>query len=92
MSGDKQIEEKDRGICGTCIHCYVCYQYDENTLACSHYASSKVAVGKWVDAYDGRYANQLYKCSVCGEPAYGNGKVWFLSKFCPSCGADMKGE
>ena len=38
---DKQIEEKDRGICGTCIHCHVCWQCDENTLACSHYANSK---------------------------------------------------
>ena len=52
----------------------------------------KASVGKWVDVYNGKYANQLYKCSVCGESAYGNGKVWFLSKFCPSCGADMRGE
>lgn len=52
----------------------------------------KVIEGEWVDQYKGRYANALYKCSVCGEAAYGNGKVWFFSKFCPSCGAKMKGE
>ena len=50
----------------------------------------KVPVGNWVDQYKGKYANALYKCSVCGETAYGNGKVWFLSKFCPSCGAKME--
>jgi rubrerythrin len=47
------------------------------------------ANGEWEDIYKGKYANCLYKCSVCGEPAYGNGKVWFFSKFCPSCGAKM---
>lgn len=52
----------------------------------------KTAIGNWVDVYNGRYANQLYKCSVCGNPAYGDGKIWLLTKFCPSCGADMRGE
>lgn len=52
----------------------------------------KASVGNWVDVYNGKYANQLYKCSVCGMPAYGDGKIWFLTKFCPSCGADMRGE
>ena len=89
---NKQIEEKDHGICKHCFHRNVCWQCDNNTLACSHYAEEKVPVGRWIDAYDGRYANMLYKCSVCGEAAYGNGKVWFFSKFCPSCGAKMKGE
>lgn len=38
---NKQIEEKDQGICKSCIHYNVCWQCDENTLACSHYKDEK---------------------------------------------------
>lgn len=47
--------------------------------------------GEWVDKWGGRYANQCYKCSVCGEYALGNDKTWFLTYYCPNCGAKMKG-
>ena len=51
----------------------------------------KQSEGEWVDQYHGEYANQLYKCSVCGETAYGDGYRWFLSQYCPNCGARMGG-
>ena len=86
-----------RNKCGECD----CWS-DDNHCCCSYNSKEaealynagyrKVSVGNWVDVYNGKYANQLYKCSVCGAPAYGDGKIWFLTKFCPSCGADMKGE
>lgn len=47
--------------------------------------------GEWEDQYQGMYANQLYKCSVCGETASHDDKRWFLTNFCPNCGAKMKG-
>lgn len=46
---------------------------------------------EWVDQYHGEYANRLYKCSVCGETAHGDGYRWFLSQYCPNCGAKMGG-
>ena len=46
--------------------------------------------GEWIDQYQGMYANQLYKCSVCGETAFHDDKRWFLTNYCPNCGARMK--
>ena len=51
----------------------------------------KQSEGEWIDQYQGQYANQLYKCSVCGETAFHDDKRWFLTNFCPNCGAKMKG-
>lgn len=51
----------------------------------------KQVEGEWVDQYQGMYANQLYKCSVCGETAFHDDKRWFLTNYCPNCGASMKG-
>lgn len=44
--------------------------------------------GKWVKLYAGNY-----KCSVCGD-WWGNDNNEMVEdfKFCPNCGADMRGE
>ena len=56
--------------------------------------------GRWVDRYDGKYANPLYECSECKEKALykyevdvlDNGHfVQALSNACPHCGAKMEG-
>lgn len=52
----------------------------------------EVKHGKWVDKWGGRYVNQCYRCSVCGDHALGNDKRWFLTDYCPNCGAKMDGE
>lgn len=72
-----------------CYHGCKAWVYAERAVNKGY---KKAIEGEWVDQYKGKYANALYKCSVCGEPAYGNGKVWFFSKFCPNCGAKMKYE
>ena len=58
-----------------------------------HYAptidAEPVKHGKWVDKWGGKYANQSYRCSVCGEHAFEDGKRWYLSDYCPNCGAKM---
>jgi hypothetical protein len=46
--------------------------------------------GKWIPYYD-RWGDVItivshFKCSVCGEYDYDK------DKFCPNCGADMRGE
>lgn len=52
----------------------------------------KQGEGEWVDKYNGKYANQLYKCSVCGSTAHSDDRGhWFLTPYCPSCGAKMGG-
>ena len=91
MSRDKQIEEMTKIIWDN-PNMYDLTSAEDVAFALYDAGYRKASVGKWVDVYNGKYANQLYKCSVCGELAYGNGKVWFFSKFCPSCGAEMKGE
>ena len=47
--------------------------------------------GEWIDQYQGKYVNQLYKCSICGDTAFHDDKRWFLTPYCPNCGAKMKG-
>lgn len=51
----------------------------------------KQIVGEWVDQYRGGCANPIYRCSVCGETACRNEKIYFLTSYCPNCGARMKG-
>ena len=36
MSRDKQIEENN-SCCNSCIHRFVCFQCDDDTLVCSQY-------------------------------------------------------
>lgn len=54
--------------------------------------------GRWVDEYDGKYANPRYICSNCkGKALYdferdalGNySEVQVLTEHCPNCGAKM---
>ena len=53
----------------------------------------EVKRGRWIDIYNGKYANQAYRCSVCGKSAHDeDGKRWILSDFCPNCGARMEGD
>lgn len=94
---NKEIEEMEIDLAESCVEVLSSYTNEPivdirataENMANKGYCKS--TEGVWVDQYEGKYANALYKCSVCGEPAYGNGKVWFFSKFCPSCGAKMKG-
>lgn len=57
--------------------------------------------GEWIDQYNGKYANPIYVCSLCGKGTlltpYINElnnmeMTQALSPFCPNCGAKMKGE
>ena len=61
----------------------------------------EVRHGEWVDKYCGKYANQLYACSVCygiaGDKAFidclGSERIgWALTPYCPNCGAKMDGK
>lgn len=57
-----------------------------------------VKLGRWVDRYGGKYANNLFECSECKESALyelrvsslgGYYTVQKLSAHCPNCGAKM---
>ena len=47
--------------------------------------------GQWLDAYEGRFANKKYVCSLCSAKAPCDDWSWNLTNFCPNCGADMRG-
>ena len=57
--------------------------------------------GRWVDEFDGKYANPKYICSHCTLKALykqkldalGNWQtVQALTDYCPNCGAKMDGD
>ena len=72
-----------------------CELEEDNQKICTDLYNAgyrKQVEGEWIDQYHGKYANQLYKCSVCGETAFHDGERWFLTQYCPNCGAKMKGN
>lgn len=65
---------------------------------CPTVEAEPVRHGRWIDGYNGKYANPRYICSNCrGKALYdfvrdelGNWKeVQALTEFCPHCGAKM---
>lgn len=98
MSEEEQIKEMARDL-QDCIdydewaareygETYV--DYDSTAFNMVKLGYHKQVEGEWVDQYQGMYENQLYKCSVCGETAFHDDKRWFLTNYCPNCGARMK--
>lgn len=45
-------------------------------------------MGKWIHATDEGHNFPEHYCSICGAWEYSD----IESKFCPNCGADMRGE
>ena len=52
-------------------------------------AQPKCRTGKWIQV-----TNSFAYCNQCGEPApyWAMSSNYHLSNYCPSCGADMRGE
>lgn len=48
-------------------------------------------IGRWVVVPDEQYRD-IYRCSECGHEPLTDGHNWFLTDYCPLCGACMKGE
>lgn len=48
--------------------------------------------GKWIDdgLYSDNFPHHAWHCSECGEDVIEIDTPWF--KFCPNCGADMRGD
>lgn len=48
--------------------------------------------GRWIDdgLYSDNFPHHEWRCSECGENVIEIDTPWF--KFCPNCGADMRGE
>ena len=95
MSKEKQIEEMARTLCGEKEHsCKECDSFDlcefwleASTLYNAGYRKQSEGEWKWISDDD-------CICSACGKVFYsadnadaGTG-LW---KFCPNCGAKMKG-
>ena len=89
MSKEKQIEEMARTIWG---YSSASEQETEEVAEILYNDGyRKQSEGEWIDQYQGKYVNQLYKCSACGDTAFHDDKRWFLTHYCPNCGAKMKG-
>lgn len=68
---------------------------------CPTVDAKPVVHGKWVDRYGLKYANHLYECSVCKNPALympvtdslGSDHIYQATTlYCPYCGAKMDGD
>lgn len=94
-------------FCENCIHFEVCeIDYDmmsEEVLTffphnedCKLFKSTadvvEVKHGKWYRHNKKEHGDTCYYCSVCERMALSDCMVWELTKFCPHCGADMRGE
>ena len=47
--------------------------------------------GKWIRITDEVFADR-FECSECGKLPPIENFEWWLSDYCPNCGADMRGE
>ena len=85
----------------------ICVENELGHCVCEFFAEDaptldtvEVVHGRWIDIYDGIYANPIYKCSVCGNsapieeryPVIGRMYTdWSFTPYCPNCGAKMDG-
>ena len=94
MSKEKQIEEMAVDLC-LIDRCKHLPQAECNNTTCAHCEAEflynagyrKQSEGEWVWTENGEADYEKYwVCSVCKEHEF------IKSKFCPHCGAKMKGE
>ena len=105
MSKEKQIEEMAKILLDV-GESYYGLKCDENVAMCEAHALynagyRKQSEGEWIpyesESYGCADETTWYKCSNCGKDAYG--RCWeddwysmpIRSKYCPNCGAKMKG-
>lgn len=86
MSDKKQIEEMAKYLYGFSIDTEADCQYVAKALynAGYHKQSEGEWVLKWKSTFP-QYEPSEYQCSICGS------KRTVLYKYCPNCGAKMKG-
>ena len=92
---EEMIHEMAHCLCGqkNCVECpsdYRCEFITECSILIKK-GYRRQTEGEWIKSEDWEYD---FNCSVCGNTAHkGNyGNYDDLSKFCPNCGAHMKGE
>ena len=110
MSREKQIEEMAKCCIyhkdGMCVidkdisYCDLMCKMLGFTTNLYNAGYRKQSEGEWIDQYNGKYANPIYVCSMCGKgtlltPCMNElnnmEMTQALSLYCPNCGAKMKG-
>ena len=93
MSKEKQIEEMAKVSCSTCLaggeYCDYepkpCEAAIKDAEALYNEGYRKQSEGEWVKSDETtEHYGYLYMCSYCGG-------LNFIGKYCPNCGAKMKG-
>lgn len=81
-----RMTDYGENICYACVHYPVCYAAEDDTAFCNNYIDRNTIVkhGRWLPCGFGKEI----MCSVCGCEL---DSVWRY-KYCPNCGADMRGE
>lgn len=97
MNAEKQIDEMACDMCTVKLNCNsphkpipTCQAY-KHAVNAYDYGYCKQIEGEWINDN----GKSLYKCSVCGHTcpydAQGDDISYWTCKFCPNCGARMKG-
>ena len=84
--------------CKLCFHYDVCYaarRIPERAEGCSKYAAGvqEVRHGEWMPVTYTYFGLKRYECSECRDDEFWQKRyLEHKEKFCPNCGADMRGD
>lgn len=68
----------------------ISYRPKDDSIDMAIEALNNQKTGHWVEIDD--YPHEDFECDCCGGKVYGTEEPYEEYKYCPNCGAKMKGE